>query len=611
MSTDLKEHSPTARFYISCHKPSVTIENEIIKPVRQKDVIAFLSEGTEEDKFMAAHANEYCELLTQYWAWKYEEADYYGFGHYRRYFSFADKDRTDAFHIVRENYLCDRTAALYGLKDVDKMLRTIENADFITPVPYSYDVKTVYDQYKQAQKLHIEDLDFILEAIERFTPEFKHAARTYMQSNKLYICNMFFMTKALFQDYSRWLFGLLRKFYEFRDMEAEHYNPEAMRTPGHLGERLFGIYVTWLNEKAQYKHSELNIITFAHTDPLQTLAPAFDKANVPIFMATNARYAKYTAATLQSILEHASPSHNYDVIVLHNNLEASDTERLTAVVRGVGNLSLRFFNPEQLFESYQLYESATITKETYYRLIIPEYFPRYDKALYLDSDLVVLDDVANLFETELGDNYIGGAIDICHAGNVNGFDPDMRAYYEQFHFKNIYTLINAGVLILDTAKLRRDFSTSYLLSFAQQGNFRFQDQDLLNILCEDKILYLDSKWNFFADPIDSYRGYTRSFAPKIYYDAYMRAESDIKILHYAGNEKPWFFPNNQYALYFWKYFRKTPFYGCVEFDRTPITPAQKDKLLRRIVFKLCPKGTRRRQLAKKLYWFLKGDRHHG
>ena len=33
----------------------------------------------------------YCELTTQYWAWKNMQADYYGFCHYRRFFSFSEK----------------------------------------------------------------------------------------------------------------------------------------------------------------------------------------------------------------------------------------------------------------------------------------------------------------------------------------------------------------------------------------------------------------------------------------------------------------------------------------------------------------------------------------
>ena len=594
----------TVRFYLSCHKPCMTVENEIVRPIRQADLIAFLQKGTDEDRFMAAHANEYCELLTQYWAWKYEDADVYGFGHYRRLFSFLKSAPAGADCILHEKYLSARTARLHGLDDPETIRAALRGYDIVLPQPFRYDV-SLYRQYGYVKKLHIEDLDAVLGLIERYEPDYLPAAKKFLNGNELYIGNMFFMKRDLFRRYSAWLFGLLRRFYEERDMEALHYNTEAMRTPGHLGERLLGVFYTAVAAREGCAARNLNILMIDNTDPLPDLGPAFAQNNVPVFFATNRGYAKFTAAALQSMLEHTSPQNNYDVVILHNDLTQDDRMRLSYLGAGRSNVSVRFFNPEPLFDDYTLYESDAITKETYYRLIIPDHFPRYDKILYLDSDLVVLADVAQLYRTELNGNYIAGAIDICHAGNVNGFSDEMLAYYKQFKFRNIYALINAGVLLIDTAAMRRDFSAAYLLEFAQQGNFRFQDQDLLNILCEGKILYLDSSWNFFGDPDDSYRGYSRSFAPKPYLENYLRAKNNIRILHFAGREKPWLYPDSEYAFLFWVYFRKTPYYEALAGSPLPAAKAQKQRpqgsLLRRAVLRLCPVGTRRRALAKKLY----------
>ena len=607
----LRQEAPAAkkiRFYLSCHKPCMTVENEIVRPVRQADLIAFLQNGTEEDRFMAAHANEYCELLTQYWAWKYEEADIYGFGHYRRLFSFLQSGPAGAGEsILHAKYLSKRTARLHGLDDPAAIRAALHGCDIVLPQPFTYDV-SIYRQYACAEKLHIEDLDTIVRLIGQYEPDYLPAAKKFLSGNKLYLGNMFFMKRQLFRRYSAWLFGLLRRFYEARDMEALHYNSEAMRTPGHLGERLLGIFYTAIAEREPCPARNLNILMIDNTDPLPDLAPAFAENNVPVFFATNGKYAMFTATALRSMLEHITPQHNYDVVILHNDLTQDDRMRLSFLARGRANVSVRFLNPEPLFDDYTLYESATITKETYYRLIIPDHFPRYNKILYLDSDLVVLTDIAELYDTDLGGNYIAGAIDICHAGNVNGFSKEMLEYYKQFRFRNIFTLINAGVLLIDTAAMRRDFSAKYLLDFAQQGNFRFQDQDLLNILCEGKILYLDSGWNFFGDPDDSYRGYSRSFAPKPYLEAYLRAKDHIRILHFAGCEKPWLYPDNEYAFLFWEYFRKTPYYeraaGCTLRAEKQSKPRPQGSLLRRIVLRLCPAGTRRRALAKKLYSFI-------
>ena len=293
----------TVRFYISCHKPCMTIENEILRPVRQAELIAFLQKGTEEDRFMAAHANEYCELLTQYWAWKYEKADVYGFGHYRRLFSFAESSSGGRDCILHAKYLSRRTARLHGLDDPDTIRAALRGCDIVLPQPFGYDV-SLYRQYSYAKKLHIRDLDLLLELIGRYEPDYLPAARKFLNGNKLYIGNMFFMKKDLFFRYSEWLFGLLRRFYEERDMEALHYNTEAMRTPGHLGERLLGIFYTALAEREHLSARLLNILMIDNTDPLPDLAPAFSENNIPVFFATNRGYAKFTATALQSMVEH-------------------------------------------------------------------------------------------------------------------------------------------------------------------------------------------------------------------------------------------------------------------------------------------------------------------
>ena len=69
------------QIFISSHKPCERAESGFVRTVMQADVIRDLEGGDERDRFMAAHANEFCELLTQYWAWKRCGAPYVGFGH--------------------------------------------------------------------------------------------------------------------------------------------------------------------------------------------------------------------------------------------------------------------------------------------------------------------------------------------------------------------------------------------------------------------------------------------------------------------------------------------------------------------------------------------------
>ena len=130
------------KIFISGHKPCFEVKNEIFVPARQKEIIAALEQGTEEDRFMAARANEYCELLTQYWAWKYVQADYYGFGHYRRYFDFSDEKLRSRRPALQEKYLHARTAAAHGLYDVARIRRMLSRCDVLASVPFNYYIKS-------------------------------------------------------------------------------------------------------------------------------------------------------------------------------------------------------------------------------------------------------------------------------------------------------------------------------------------------------------------------------------------------------------------------------------------------------------------------------------
>ena len=96
----------------------------------------------------------YCELTTQYWAWKNQTADYYGFCHYRRYFSFSKVNLQEAdcgcliYPVLSENVkqeLC---------MDEASMRQTIEQYDFLIAkgIPVNaLQAKSVYQHYKSAE----------------------------------------------------------------------------------------------------------------------------------------------------------------------------------------------------------------------------------------------------------------------------------------------------------------------------------------------------------------------------------------------------------------------------------------------------------------------------
>ena len=84
------------------------------------------------------------------------------------------------------------------------------------------------------------------------------------------------MKKELFQSYSQWLFDILFEFEKRADMSL--YSEEGFRTPGHLGERLFGIYCTYLQKQRKFNFGVLQMAVIHDPSPVQILKPVFDRA---------------------------------------------------------------------------------------------------------------------------------------------------------------------------------------------------------------------------------------------------------------------------------------------------------------------------------------------
>ena len=171
------------------------------------------------------------------------------------------------------------------------------------------------------------------------------------------------------------------------------------------------------------------------------------------------------------------------------------------------------------------------TLTIYFRLFIPAMFPEYDKGIYIDSDVVLTDDIAKLFDTDIGDNFIGACNDLSIADI-----PPLVAYTENAVGVKGKEYINSGVLLMNLKKMRECDFEGHFLNLLNTYHFDSiaPDQDYINAMCNGKIYYLDEVWD--AMPNEA--------KPPI---------KDTKIIHYNLFSKPWCYDNVQYEEFFWKY----------------------------------------------------------
>ena len=155
----------------------------------------------------------------------------------------------------------------------------------------------------------------------------------------------------------------------------------------------------------------------------QVIGPVFgDKEDVVVFFSANAHFVPVMSCVLQSLCENASASRRYDIIILASDIPETAQEVLRAQV-AVDNISLRFCDfSENMNRFVGLRQFGHFRIETYFRLLIPELAPWCKKALYLDADITVNHDVAELFDVDVENYLVAAAHDPYTAGQYCGFD---------------------------------------------------------------------------------------------------------------------------------------------------------------------------------------------
>ena len=135
-----------------------------------------------------------CELTTQYWAWKNVTADHYGFCHYRRYFSFSPELLPEAgCGSIVLPYLDKKARKMLCLEEKD-IRAHVEQYDFLiakaVPTEALY-AKNVYEHYRQAPGLHVEDLDLFCQILYEKYPHMQKAAKAYLNGARFYPCLLY------------------------------------------------------------------------------------------------------------------------------------------------------------------------------------------------------------------------------------------------------------------------------------------------------------------------------------------------------------------------------------------------------------------------------------
>lgn len=283
-----------------------------------------------------------------------------------------------------------------------------------------------------------------------------------------------------------------------------------------------------------------------------------------IIFSINNAYAPYLYVCLKSLLAHVKSCDKYKAYILYTELSECHQKNLLNLQ--TDNLKIEFINVESVVNNHKdnFSLNAHFTIETYYRFFLPQIFPNLDKVLYLDADTLILHDIAPLFSIDIGNNYLGVTHDceIVRMSNLAG--SEYSDYFRKTLGVKIENYFQAGVMLVNLAQMRQDNITEKLISaLIKTGTPKFVDQDILNMVCQNNVLFIPQNWDYtwhlpFCDS-----DYLEHL-PDFFRTSYKEAEDEPYIIHFTGNKmKPTNYPNALYASVFWNYAQNTPYYSLL------------------------------------------------
>jgi len=243
-----------------------------------------------------------------------------------------------------------------------------------------------------------------------------------------------------------------------------------------------------------------------------------------------------------NILYCLDENYNYQALTSIISVLDSSTEKLNIFIihknpKSLNNLPNKIIEHNNLndikiikFEAKNKYfpniENTHISEATYYRLYIENLLPKnIDEVLYLDCDVICIKDpieaISNLSKkTKESKNIIAVKTEFVK-------DNENREFFENLN-SNLKRYFNAGVMYIDLKRWRKFNVEKKSLKIIEekQKDLLYWDQDVLNILFENRYLEIEEKLNFKVG------------GDRLYSNELTVSNNEI-FIHYMGSKKPW------------------------------------------------------------------------
>lgn len=293
---------------------------------------------------------------------------------------------------------------------------------------------------------------------------------------------------------------------------------------------------------------------------------------IHVACASDDAYAPHAAALIHSLAT-SQGDRGVSIYYLHDHTLTSPVQATLKAYCDKLGVPLRFIKVDGGEATGGLPACDLIPELAWYRTLLPDLLPELDRVLYLDTDIVVQDSLAEFYDRDLGDHYAACINDylaaIAHPEVAKNIDIAYEKYF------------NSGVMLLNLKALRRDGGGQRILDIAKKNiaHLHFPDQDALNLALGFNAQLVDPCWNYPALSDEYFAKHRGSPALALASCKRVR-ERNFRpvIVHYSAHPKPW------------KSFNPLPYFSYYHYHRAqtpwPRTAAESAKLRRRALIPL-------------------------
>lgn len=233
----------------------------------------------------------------------------------------------------------------------------------------------------------------------------------------------------------------------------------------------------------------------------------YTEKSIDIALCSDENYIPYLGISILSIIK-KNPNKNIHFHLFITGIKEQDISKINSIQNKNINISIYFLN-ESLFKN--LPKIGHFSHAIYYRLVIPIVLSHLDNVLYIDTDIICLNDISSLFKIDLTEHVIAVVEDHLIQDN----------YLSNLGFSRNDGYFNSGVILINIPLWNKlNIFEKFINQMAKNGmNYAYPDQDALNFILKNDKKLIEKKYNWIEWHNENY--------------------GNPIFLHFIGETKPW------------------------------------------------------------------------